>query len=205
MDPSSSDDDEEGTVKHNKNAPQIIGLFPTEPAADWPSYTLSEADKLLDSVYGDHYHDDNPGTHLCGAVSHSESRIQDLEIESSLRGDFVHAKTDEQRFRSFNATVLNGKLCSTVLQLTDRDGGRVFSPDDPCTKTGRPVLQILQEKHPMPQEATHLGTPGGAFEPYPTLPSCMGPQISSDMAEVVGSKLSGAAGPDGVDSSNLCA
>ena len=31
----------------------------------------------------------------------------------------------------------------------------------------------------------------------------MGPQVSLDMVEVVCSKLSGAAGPDGVDSSNL--
>ena len=67
--------------------------------------------------------------------------IQDLEIESSLRGDFVCAKTDEQHFRSFNTTVLNGNR-----QLTDRDGGRVFSPDDPCTKTGCPVLQKFSRR-----------------------------------------------------------
>ena len=76
--------------------------------------------------------------------------IQDLEIESSLQGDYQREKTVDQHFRSFNTTVLNGKLCSAVRQLTDRDGGGIFSPDDPCTKIGRPVLQILQEKHPLP-------------------------------------------------------
>ena len=146
----------------------------------------------MDSVYGNHYHD-NPGTHLCGVISHAENRkwqdywkrvvqtspcwysapqgrvgkrfisiyinelqgvrmekwnsecpsifpalilykanlvkaskdiqkllvmaqmdyweqgkvldlIQDLEIESSLQGDYQHEKTDDQCFRSFNTT-----------------------------------------------------------------------------------------------------
>ena len=96
-------------------------------------------------------------------------------------------------------------LCFAVRQLTDRNGGSIFSPDDPCTKTGQPVLQILQEKHPMPWEPTNLGTHGGDFEPYSNLPSCMGPQVSSDIVEVVCSKMSRAAGPNGVNSSDLCA
>ena len=95
--------------------------------------------------------------------------IHDLEIEFSLRGAFIH-----------------GKLRSAVHQLTDTDGCSIFSPDDPCTKTGCPVLQNLQEKkHQMPREPTQVGTPGGVFEPYPNLPSCMGPQVLLDMVEVV--------------------
>ena len=44
-DPPSSDD-KKWEIEHNDDAPPIIELFPTEPAADRRSYTLPEADKL---------------------------------------------------------------------------------------------------------------------------------------------------------------
>ena len=50
----SSSDDDKQDIEHNDDTPPIIGLFPTKPAADQPFYTLSKADKLLDSVYGEH-------------------------------------------------------------------------------------------------------------------------------------------------------
>ena len=40
--------------------------------------------------------------------------IQDLEIESSLWGDYIHENTKKQQFCSFSTTALNGKLCSEV-------------------------------------------------------------------------------------------
>ena len=43
--------------------------------------------------------------------------------------------------RSFNNTVLSGRLRQAVRRLTNRTkGGGVLQPDDKCTKTGRPVL-----------------------------------------------------------------
>eukprot|EP00957_Ditylum_brightwellii_P110884 8457338-Ditylum_brightwellii.AAC.1 len=54
----------------------------------------------------------------------------------------------DSRARKFNGQVLAGKLRAAVRQATNRGGGGVLFPDDPCTKTGRPVLEVLKEKHP---------------------------------------------------------
>jgi hypothetical protein len=37
---------------------------------------------------------------------------------------------------------------SAVRNLTNRDQGGVLQPDDACTKTGLPVLEVLRGKHP---------------------------------------------------------
>ena len=39
-----------------------------------------------------------------------------------------------------------GKLSQAVFWPTNRGGGVLL--DDQCTKTGRPVAEVLQEKHP---------------------------------------------------------
>jgi len=284
-------EDNDSDIEH-EDAPDrpTAALFPPEPDADRPSYQLTEADRLLNEVYGDHYHN-NPGTHLDGGIGYSVDRkwqrywkrvvqisprwylapqgrigkrfvlmytaelkgvrdrkwnserpsifpalilyksstikaskdirstltmrmnlweqgrvldlIQDLEAEAAMRGDFVRERTDEQAHRAYNSTVLSGKLRSAIRQLTDRDKGGVFAPDDKCTKTGKPVLQVLQSKHPDAREPDNIGTPGGAFEKYPNTPTCVDAHISIDVIEEISSKLSGAAGPDGVDSSAL--
>ena len=43
--------------------------------------------------------------------------------------------------------MLLGKLLQAVRQATDREGGGCLLPDDQCTKTGRPVAEVLREKH----------------------------------------------------------
>ena len=49
---------------------------------------------------------------------------------------------------SYHDTVFSGKLWQAVRQETDREGGGCILPDDQCTKTGRPVAEVLREKHP---------------------------------------------------------
>jgi hypothetical protein len=44
--------------------------------------------------------------------------------------------------------VLDGKLCAAVRFATERNGGRVLLPQDACTKTGRPVVEVLLLQHP---------------------------------------------------------
>ena len=58
------DDDETGTPPPPPPPIEIV----TEDGADHPSYSLTETDKLLDSVYGDHPHE-NDGTQLDGGVA----------------------------------------------------------------------------------------------------------------------------------------
>ena len=50
--------------------------------------------------------------------------------------------------RSFHETVLSGKLWQAVRRATDREGEGCLLPGDKCTKIGRPVVDVLQEKHP---------------------------------------------------------
>jgi hypothetical protein len=47
------------------------------------------------------------------------------------------------RARALNARVLSGRLHSAVRNLTNRGGGGVLTADDVCTKTGRPVMEVL--------------------------------------------------------------
>ena len=42
----------------------------------------------------------------------------------------------ERKARTFNSMVLDGKVRAAVHSLTNRNGGGVLLPEDPCTKTG---------------------------------------------------------------------
>ena len=42
-------------------------MDPTPPNCDLPSYTPSATDAIMDTVYGDHVHN-NPGTHLAAGI-----------------------------------------------------------------------------------------------------------------------------------------
>ena len=44
--------------------------------------------------------------------------------------------------------VHSGKLWAAVRIVTDHNSGRLYAPDDICTKTGRQVLDVLRKKHP---------------------------------------------------------
>ena len=50
--------------------------------------------------------------------------------------------------RSYHDTVLSGKLRKAVYWAINRKGGGYLLSDDQCTKTGRPVADVLREKHP---------------------------------------------------------
>ena len=111
----------------------------------------------------------------------------------------------EAQARAFHGKVLSGRLRSAVRGLTSREGGGVFHPDDPCSKTGRPVLDVLKEKHPDLREPPLIGHPHGAFEPVEADEWKKPIQLdfTAELVEQVGRHLSGSAGPDGVDSTDL--
>ena len=126
--------------------------------------------------------------------------IGDMEVEASLRGTGNGPKTEEETYRNYNTKVLNGHLRAACRSLTSRGGGGALSPDDICSKSGTPVLEVLESKHPPLREPESIGGPGGAFEEYPKVPTTIPLIISSDTVEEVAAKLSGAAGPGGPDS-----
>ena len=106
--------------------------------------------------------------------------------------------TEESKARSFNATLISGRLRQAVSKLTDRGGGGVLMPDDIDSKSGRPVLDVLKDKHPPMRE------PGVAAMPsYEELPDHVRLLINEEMVAEVAGKLSGSAGPGGTDAVDL--
>ncbi|EJK74504.1 hypothetical protein THAOC_03813 [Thalassiosira oceanica] len=82
----------------------------------------------------------------CGNVA---GLVQDLVNQALQRVGAGRPTVDpEKKNRAFNSTVLNGQIRKGVRNLTDRGGGRVLPPDNKCTKTDRPVIEVLEEKHP---------------------------------------------------------
>ncbi|KAI2494156.1 hypothetical protein MHU86_20388 [Fragilaria crotonensis] len=134
---------------------------------------------------------------------HFKALVDDAEGEVQSRQPSSRPPDEEAQARSFNARVLSGRLRSAVRTLTDRSGGGVRQPDDLCSKAGRPVWQVLQEKHPALRDPTSVGAADGAFEPYPDLPAPVPVCTTQDDVEAIASRLSGAAGPGGTDAVDL--
>ena len=95
--------------------------------------------------------------------SHYSALVDDTECEVLSRHHSSRLPTEDSQAQAYNARVLSGRLRSAVRTVTGRSSGGVCQPDDPCTKTGRPVWQVLQDKHPELREPTHIGIPDGAF------------------------------------------
>jgi hypothetical protein len=96
--------------------------------------------------------------------------VDDTEVEIRSRISSTRPPSEEAQARAFNAKVLSGRLRSACRNLTSRDGGGVLQPDDECTKTGLPVVEVLHGKHPDLREPPSVGSETGAFEPYTAVP-----------------------------------
>ena len=126
--------------------------------------------------------------------------IDDTEAEVQGRtGSPLEPIDDDVLARRFQAKVLSGRLRQAVRHATNRDGGRVLQPDDACTKTGRPVLEILKEKHPDMREPDLSNPNHHAFEHYDSQPEPIPLLVTAMDIEEVSRKISGGAGPSGVD------
>ena len=82
---------------------------------------------------------------------HHAGLVGDAEAEGASREDrsaFDGEEEDDAVARSFHKTVLLEKLRQAVHWETDREGGGCLLPGEKCTKTGRPVANVLWEKHP---------------------------------------------------------
>ena len=134
---------------------------------------------------------------------HHKALVDDTECEALSRQPSSRPPTEDSIARAFNARVLSGRLRSAVRTLTDCSGGGVRQPGDLCSKTGRPVWQVLQEKHPALRNPELLNDPHGAFEPYPTVPTAITICVTPEDVELICSRLSGAAGPSGTDAVEL--
>ena len=50
--------------------------------------------------------------------------------------------------RKYDTMVNGGRMRSAVCVVTARDLGGLYRPSDKCSKTGRPLINILRGKHP---------------------------------------------------------
>ena len=98
-----------------------------------------------------------------GLVGDTEAGGGAREVRAASGGE----EKDEAMERSYHVTVLSGNLIQAVRQETNREGGRCLLPDDQCTKIGRPVAEILREKHMDMRVSPPVENPRcAAFEEY---------------------------------------
>ena len=66
----------------------------------------------------------------------------------------------EEAGKKYDAMIKRGQVRSAVRMVTQRDLGGLYQPTDKCTKTGRPAIDILREKHPagVIPNVTHFDT-----------------------------------------------
>ena len=104
----------------------------------------------------------------------------------------------DSKARRYDALMREGKIRSAVRMLTERDGGSLYGPDDLDTKTGEPVWDVLQAKHP-----DGVVPPARNFDAYAEVPEPLVINCWEEDVAVIASRLNGAAGPCGVDSQTL--
>ncbi len=68
--------------------------------------------------------------------------------------------------RKYHSMVLGGKVRAAVHMVTNRDGGGAYCPYNLDSKSGRLVINVLQEKHP----ASHVPLEED-FDDHPIAPN----------------------------------
>ena len=134
-----------------------------------------------------------------GLVGDAEAERADREGRSA----FSSEEEEDAVARSFHETVFSGKLWKAVCRATDREGGGCLLPEDLCTKTGRPVSEVLREKHPDIRAPPVEKPTCAAFEEYEDVPTTVPLDFMEDAVTWVASKLSGAAGALGAEAMEL--
>ena len=89
---------------------------------------------------------------------------EDVCVEMGWGYTFPDASKEEleSKGQRFENAVLDGRLRSAVRQLTNQGVKGILQAHDTCSKTGRPVLDVLKDKMPR----TTVPSPG-AFSQHP--------------------------------------
>ena len=126
----------------------------------------------------------------------------DAEAEGAARegrAAFSGKEEDDAVARIFHNTVLSGKLRQALHQATNREGGGCLLPGGKCTKTGRPVADVLRDKHPDIRVPPVENPVCAAFEVYEDVSETVPLDFTEDDVTWVASKLSSAAGALGAE------
>ena len=98
------------------------------------------------------------------------------------KGRIKRREEEEEGFlaHSFHSTLLSGDIHQAVRQTADHEEMGFLLPGDVYTKTGRPVADVLQEKHTdmrVPPVENHTCA---AFEEYEEVPYTVPLDLSED-------------------------
>ncbi len=132
---------------------------------------------------------------------HYDALVQDI-IGEAMRGVGSGQDTADEELiaQKYSHMVLDGKLHAAVCVAMAYDGGGVLLPQDACTKTGRPVIEVLQSQHP-DTRIPNLGYPYCiAFEQYNEVLFALPIDCTSKDLEVLALRMSGSAGSSSFDS-----
>ena len=78
-----------------------------------------------------------------------------------------------------------------------------MGPNDACTKTGRPVHEVLAEKHPALRMPDPDGDAAAIFCQTEDPPDIVPADIGAETVAKIALKLHGSAGPGGTDAVDL--
>jgi hypothetical protein len=131
---------------------------------------------------------------------HYNALVQDIVGEAMRGAGSGRGTVDEDIIaRKYNLMVLDGKLRAAVHFATDRSGGRVLLPQDSCTKTGRPGMEVLRLQHPDTRIPDLEDPHCIAFEHYNEVPVEIPTNCTSEHLETLALRMSGSAGPSSFD------
>ena len=130
--------------------------------------------------------------------------VEEANLDSGGGGRRVDVRRQDEATslaRRYDAMVLGGKVRAAVRMVTNRGTGGPYRPNDLDSKSGRPVINVLWEKHPesvVPSEWD--------FDAYPDaadLLDTMPVYCFEECVAKAAARLSGGAGPCGVEAEML--
>jgi hypothetical protein len=129
-----------------------------------------------------------------------DALIQDITSAALCSaGGGTREGDDKQAARRYTSSVLDGNLRTAIRNLTDGVRVGVLRPEDLCTKTGCPVIEVLCDKHP-DQRLLDLSDPNSlAFSKFEEVPDPIPLDRNPEIIEANDRKLTGAAGCSSVD------
>ena len=109
--------------------------------------------------------------------------VGDAEAEGAAREGRAASggkEEDDAVAQSFHEKVLSGKLRQAFRRATNKEGGVCLLSDDQCTKNGRPVAEVLREKHPDMCVTPVQNPECKAFEEYEEAPETVPLNFTED-------------------------
>ena len=102
---------------------------------------------------------------------------------------------EKKRAKFFSRMICRGKIRAAIRYVSEREKGGILMPGDTDEKTGDLIKVTLAAKHPEARDVDVADLPD--FDSCPTLIDNV---VIVESVERVAKKLSGSAGPSGVDS-----